>query len=94
MDSPLFQEDDNLGIRNFDDLFRMRRSKWDMRCVYFEGDPIYDIDYESEGDIVELKLYEEPCLGSFHEKYEVDKDPSLFPHALMIFYTLKDISGM
>jgi hypothetical protein len=45
VDSPLFHEDDNLGIRSFSELSCMGRSKWDMRYVYFEGDPIYDTDY-------------------------------------------------
>jgi hypothetical protein len=96
VDSPLFQEDDNLGIRKFDDIFYMGRSKEDMRCVYFEGDPIYDIDYESEVDMAELKLYEEPHLGIFHEKDEVDFEERsiIIPSYLMIFPTFEDLSGM
>jgi hypothetical protein len=53
------EELDDLGARNLDDLFHIGRSKWDTRCFYFEGDPIYDIDYEGENEIGELGHYKE-----------------------------------
>jgi len=52
----------DLGVRSFDDLFNIGRYKWDINCFYFESDPIYDIDYESEVNIVDVKPNLEDCV--------------------------------
>jgi hypothetical protein len=54
---------------NLEDLFYSERPDWDMRFVYFEGDPIYDTDCGSDVD----QLYKEPHVEKFHEEGESER---------------------
>jgi hypothetical protein len=38
-----------------DDFIHIGRLKWDMKCFYFEGDPIYDTNYEGKYMIDKLR---------------------------------------
>jgi hypothetical protein len=68
VDSSLFDNE------NFDNFVHINKHDRNMKCVYFKGDPIYDIDHESGIDMLEIESYEETHLGSFSE--EVD-DPNI-----------------
>ena len=50
----LFCEDDQL-----DDFTHDEGSKWDIKCIYFEIDPIYDTKYEHEPNRgIQVKFFE------------------------------------
>ena len=51
---PFFCEDDQL-----DDFIHDEGSKWDIKFVYFEKDPIYDTKYEHEPNRgIQVKTFE------------------------------------
>jgi hypothetical protein len=76
VDSPSFHEKDE----NLDDLFYIGRHDWDVRCFYFEGDPVYDTEYEGEDVINELGHSVEFNLEIPDEK---STSPSLEEHEVI-----------
>jgi hypothetical protein len=41
------EEDDSHECESIDTLFHIEKHRWDRNCLYFDGDPIYDIDSET-----------------------------------------------
>jgi hypothetical protein len=59
------EEDSRLGDKSLIDLFYIESSKWDINYFHFEGDPIYDTDYESEIDMDEPRTLQRASLRKF-----------------------------
>jgi hypothetical protein len=56
------EEHDDHKIENIYDLIHIEMNKWNMSCLYFDGDPTYDIDDDSKVKSAKLLPIEQPYM--------------------------------
>jgi hypothetical protein len=64
-----------------DDFLHIGRCRWDISCVHFDGDPIYDINDDSRVRNEELFPLEQPSMyinDSYFWQHEDDMFADLF----------------